>query len=165
MTGGMTAHCGQIPIGSNIVATNCVTRIGIVVCARSDEGVISQVAANIRGDDFTVDAITRDKILVLSRVRRLRGSHGLRRWWSSRHIGGYIREEREREGGWREKRGQEERGEVEVAGRAKGWWKRRNANGKRGLGEDGGLADLEGAGRRRWGQARTCDQPSDNESR
>lgn len=43
-----------------------------LVCARSDQGIISQVTADIGGDDLPVDAIPGNEILVLSGVRRLR---------------------------------------------------------------------------------------------
>lgn len=39
------------------------------------EGIVAQIAADVGGDDFTVDAIARDEVFVLStRTRSGRGS-------------------------------------------------------------------------------------------
>jgi hypothetical protein len=51
-----------------------------LVSARSNQGIISQITADIRGDDLSIDAVPRNEILVLSGVRRLRlGRRGHRR--------------------------------------------------------------------------------------
>lgn len=62
---------------------NCAAYL---VVSRPHQSIIAQVAADVGRDDFTVDAITRDKVFVLSCGGRPRGGlvsrssrHGLRR--------------------------------------------------------------------------------------
>ena len=45
-----------------------------LVHARTNKSIVAQVAADIGGDDLTIDAIARNEILVLSAARRGRRS-------------------------------------------------------------------------------------------
>ena len=61
-----------------------------LVSARSDEGIIPEIPADIGRYDLSVDTIPWDEILILPRVRRLRRRRSHRRrlrrgYWSSLH--------------------------------------------------------------------------------
>lgn len=54
----------QVAVSRDIVTLDGLASLRILIVARSHQGIIAQVAANVGRNDFTIDAITRHEILV-----------------------------------------------------------------------------------------------------
>lgn len=54
----------QVTVGGDKVALNRAA-VGPIVCARANESVVAQVPADVGGNDLSVDAVARDKVLIL----------------------------------------------------------------------------------------------------
>lgn len=57
---------GQVPVGGDVVALYDLAGLWVLVVARPHQGIVAQVAADVGRDDFAVDAIARDEVLVLA---------------------------------------------------------------------------------------------------
>lgn len=64
----------QITVAGDVVALDDLTSLRVLIVAGPHQGVVAKVAADVGGDNFSVDAIARDKILVLAGGRRRHGS-------------------------------------------------------------------------------------------
>lgn len=58
-------HCSrQVPVGGDVVALNGLSSLWVLIVTGPHQGIVTQVAANVGGDDFAIDAVARDKVFV-----------------------------------------------------------------------------------------------------
>ena len=76
------AHGCQVPVGSDVVALDSLSALRVLsnvskagsldslprrahlVVTGPHQGIVAQVAANVGGDDFAIDAVSGDKVFV-----------------------------------------------------------------------------------------------------